>query len=51
MSHLVELDDAANVLQGRLQMANTAAAEAMRSQATPPVGRRANSSTANDGPR
>jgi len=28
MSHLVKLDDAANVLQGRLQMANTTAAEA-----------------------
>ena len=39
------------VRQGRVQSAKTAAALAMRNQATPSTSTRANSRTAKDGPR
>jgi hypothetical protein len=40
-----------NARHGRRQMAKITAAEAIRSHATPSTGTRANSRTANDGPR
>ena len=46
-----EAGHARNAFHGRRQAANTSAAKKMRSHATPATGTRANSSTANDGPR
>ena len=51
MSQRVSLFVAAKARHGLRHSANTTPADTIRSQATPLTGTRANSSTANDGPR
>ena len=50
-SRLLSRSSAANVRHGRRHSAKIAAAVAIRSHATPSTSTRANSRTANDGPR